>query len=102
MESDTEKIQRLERQYCELSALFHAVIEAAEGRPVSDFMESFGGVRLVVDLRAELEAASTALAEKREVVGAIAALVNGYHNDATTLTAAETLLAVAQALGDPW
>lgn len=32
---------------------------------------------------------------------AIAGLVNGYHNDGTTLTAAQTLKAIADVLGDP-
>ena len=38
----------------------------------------------------------------REQRLAIAGLVNAYHNDATTLTAAQTLRAIADVLGDPF
>jgi chaperonin cofactor prefoldin len=43
--------KRLESGYAELNALFQAVMEVLEGREVSDFMQSFGAVRLAMDLR---------------------------------------------------
>ena len=36
-----------------------------------------------------------------DTVGTIAGLVNSYHNDGTTLTAAETIRAIADVLGPP-
>ncbi len=39
-----------DNQYVELQAVMEAILQAVAGEPVSEFMESFGPVRLVLDL----------------------------------------------------
>ena len=56
------------------------------------------GDTMMLQQRAEAAEATLEAVTRRQL--AIAGLVNGYHNDGTTLTAAETLAAIAKALGD--
>jgi hypothetical protein len=44
------------REMTQMGAVMEAMTDAAQGKPVSDFMESFPGVRAILDVRAELDA----------------------------------------------